>query len=93
MAPLSTKMSNGHTATLTEYKQADHVKPTGALSESDWANVKVGENLGTKPTDHPSRTIVWRNVILMLYLHCAAIYGLYLTLTLRAMWQTVICGK
>lgn len=92
MAPLSTKM-NGTTTTVTEYKTtSDYVKPTGALSENDWDNVKIGENLGSKPTDHPSRTIVWRNVILMVYLHGAALYGLYLTVTLQAMWQTVACA-
>lgn len=31
--------------------------------------------------DKPERVIVWRNVILFLYLHAAALYGVYLVFT------------
>lgn len=37
---------------------------------------------GTKTTIEPYRVIlVWRNIIAFIYLHLAAIYGLYLCLT------------
>lgn len=37
--------------------------------------------------------IVWRNVILMAVLHVGALYGLYLCLAGRVMWQTIAFGK
>lgn len=36
--------------------------------------------------------IVWRNVVIMAYLHIAAVYGLYLVFT-AAMFKTFIAGK
>jgi hypothetical protein len=37
--------------------------------------------------------IVWRNVILFIYLHGAAVYGGYLWLSGEVMWQTFLWGK
>ena len=42
--------------------------------------------------DSPKLQIVWRNVLLMLYLHMAAVYGLYLCWT-SAKWQTTTTGN
>lgn len=36
--------------------------------------------------------IVWRNVVIMGYLHLAALYGIYLCFT-AAMFKTVVAGK
>jgi hypothetical protein len=38
------------------------------------------------------RKIVWRNVILFMYVHVAALYGLYLGIV-KAKGLTVVCGK
>ena len=37
--------------------------------------------------------IVWRNVGLFLYLHAAALVGLYFLLMGHVMWQTMVWGK
>lgn len=37
--------------------------------------------------------IVWRNVILFIYLHGAAVYGGYLWLSGEVMWQTFLWGN
>lgn len=42
--------------------------------------------------DAPKLKIVWRNVIIMSYLHVAAVYGVYLCWT-SAKWQTTATGK
>ncbi|XP_064457895.1 acyl-CoA Delta-9 desaturase-like [Ornithodoros turicata] len=44
----------------------------------------------TAPKQVPTK-IVWRNVILMGYLHLASIYGFYLIFT-AAMWQTILAA-
>ena len=38
------------------------------------------------------KEIVWRNVILFIYLHAAALFGLYLMLFV-AQWNTLLFGK
>jgi hypothetical protein len=42
--------------------------------------------------DSELQQVVWRNVILFLYAHLAALYGLYLTFT-KAKFLTVLWGK
>lgn len=56
--------------------------------------VKSTENVETQVDMHgtASRHIVWRNVILFLYLHSAALYGGYLWISGQVMWQTFLWG-
>lgn len=37
--------------------------------------------------------IVWRNVILMAYIHSVGMYGLYVWFSGQLRWQTIVCGK
>jgi len=67
---------------------AERMIPTGPLSEEDLAEMDVDEVHQSKPSDHPCRKYVWRNIILFVYLHIASLYGLYLALT-SAKWSTV----
>jgi stearoyl-CoA desaturase (delta-9 desaturase) len=74
--------------------------PTGVLFENDIETVAVLSDEskidGAKPTEKYRRQIVWRNVILFIYLHLAAVYGAYLMLAsakiLTAVWG-VYCSK
>ena len=66
--------------------------PTGPLNNDDKFTVEVGANMGSVPTNPPGRSLVWRNILLFVYLHVASLYGAYLTFT-SAMWKTVVCGK
>lgn len=45
-----------------------------------------------KPPVEYKMSIVWRNVILIGYLHLAALYGFYLCFT-SAKWQTSLSGN
>jgi len=36
--------------------------------------------------------IAWRNVIFFIYLHLAAVYGLFLVFTGQIMWETIVWG-
>jgi len=65
--------------------------PTGPLNNDDKFTVEVGANMGSVPTNPPGRTLVWRNILLFVYLHVASLYGAYLTFT-SAMWKTVVCA-
>ena len=48
--------------------------------------------IGTCQAPHPMDRIVWRNVIIMSYLHLVGLYGIYLCFT-TAQWKTIIAGK
>jgi hypothetical protein len=68
--------------------------PTGVLFEDDTVEtVAVSsvepKNHDSKPPQKYSRQIVWRNVILFVYLHLAAVYGAYLMLTSAKIITTV----
>lgn len=47
---------------------------------------------GTEEEKPYKLQIVWRNVVLMLSLHIAAVYGFVLFFT-SAKWQTAVAGK
>jgi hypothetical protein len=68
--------------------------PTGVLFEDD--NVETVDvptiepkNHDSKPSQKYRRQIVWRNVILFVYLHMAALYGAYLMFTSAKIITTV----
>ena len=48
--------------------------------------------VGTCQAPHPMDRIVWKNVIIMSYLHLVGLYGIYLCFT-SAQWKTVIAGE
>jgi stearoyl-CoA desaturase (delta-9 desaturase) len=60
--------------------------PTGVLVEKDTVETVAvpsvePKNYDSKPPQKYKRQIVWRNIILFVYLHVAAVYGAYLMLT------------
>lgn len=76
--------------------------PTGVLFEGDNPDTLSPsvsrtdpiekQKVVTAPTREYRLQIVWRNVILFVYLHLAALYGAYLLVT-SAKWPTVIWGE
>jgi len=61
------------------------IAPIQSLTKNDAAvDSQAKSNANKTPRQHQ---IVWRNVVIMLYLHAAALYGVYLALT-SAKWQT-----
>lgn len=68
---------------------------TGVLFENDAETPDLGiKEASQKPEVAEKREVklVWRNIILFAYLHAAALYGGYLSLT-SAKWQTDAFGK
>jgi stearoyl-CoA desaturase (delta-9 desaturase) len=70
------------------------VSPTGVLVEDDIVETVAEtsvepKNNESKPPQKYRRQIVWRNVILFVYLHVAAVYGAYLMLTSAKIITTV----
>lgn len=69
--------------------------PTGVLFEDDAApsidTLKQQTVPEKKPSKPYTRQIVWRNVLLFIYLHGAALYGAYLMVT-SAKLLTVVWG-
>lgn len=63
--------------------------PTGVMYEGEKID---GSSQIELPKKKFVRQIVWRNVIIFVYLHLAAIYGLYLALT-SAKLLTCVLGK
>jgi stearoyl-CoA desaturase (delta-9 desaturase) len=68
--------------------------PTGVLFEDDIVETVAvpsvePKNDDSKPPQKYRRQIVWRNVILFIYLHVAAVYGAYLMLTSSKIITTV----
>jgi stearoyl-CoA desaturase (delta-9 desaturase) len=67
--------------------------PTGVLFEDDIVKTVavpyVEPKNDAKPTEKYRRQIVWRNVILFVYLHLAAVYGAYLMLTSAKIITTI----
>lgn len=68
--------------------------PTGVLFENDIEPIEEIQPVGlkqqeTKPKEKYRRQIVWRNVILFVYLHVAALYGAYLMLTSAKILTTI----
>ena len=51
---------------------------TGMAPRQETDNMVVEPIPSLKKTKHPKREIVWTNVVLMLALHAAAVYGVYL---------------
>lgn len=69
------------------------VSVSGVLNEHDAETIDGG--LVKRQEGYASRRnikLVWRNIILFLYLHAAAVYGLWLMLT-SAQWKTGIFGE
>ncbi|XP_069688717.1 acyl-CoA Delta-9 desaturase-like [Periplaneta americana] len=73
--------------------------PTGVLFEDDTIETVTLPTIETKtddskPAEKYKRKIVWRNVILFVYLHMAALYGAYLMLTscklITAIWAILL---
>lgn len=66
--------------------------PTGVLHECDdeVSTQIIAEEL-KKPSDRKLQ-LVWRNIILFIYLHIVALYGLYICFT-NAKWTTLLFGK
>lgn len=78
--------------------QARAEQPNGEIAEQSLTPLvkhsksDVGEDVQGKQSKTPRHhQIVWRNVILMVYLHAAAAYGFYLCFT-AAKWQTSLLG-
>lgn len=66
--------------------------PTGVLHEcDDDISTRVIAEEVQKPTERKLE-LVWRNIILFIYLHMVGLYGLYLCFT-SAKWRTVIFGE
>jgi len=68
--------------------------PTGVLFEDDTVETVTvpsvePKNHDSKPPEKYRRQIVWRNVMLFVYLHVAAVYGAYLMLTSAKIITTV----
>lgn len=69
--------------------------PTGVLFEDDSLTSQqeiMPPREVTKPPRKGSKKIVWRNVLLFIYLHIAAFYGAWLALT-SAKILTSLFGK
>lgn len=72
--------------------------PTGVLFENDIETVVAPsvelKNDNAKPREKYRRKLVWRNIILFVYLHLAAVYGAYLMLAsakiLTAVFATLL---
>lgn len=52
----------------------------------------INDNSHSSKQEEYRLQIVWRNVVIMAYLHIAAVYGLYLAFT-AANFKTVVAGK
>lgn len=66
--------------------------PTGVLQEcDDEISTRLIAEVEEKPSERKLQ-LVWRNIVLFIYLHAVALYGLYLCVT-SARWATVIFGK
>ena len=68
-----------------------------ATQEVDYEDVKtIEEDFPTENTFldkiQPKMQIVWRNVVIYIYFHVAALYGLYLGFV-SAKWPTIAWGK
>ena len=68
-----------------------------ATQEVDYEDVKtIEEDFPTENTFldkiQPKLQIVWRNVVIYIYFHVAALYGLYLGFV-SAKWPTIAWGK
>lgn len=73
-------------------KECD-VSVSGVLNENDVETVDGG--LEKRQEGYAGRRnikLVWRNIILFVYLHIAAVYGLWLMFA-SAQWKTGIFGK
>lgn len=68
---------------------------TGVLNEDDAETIDGGllVNVTELKKAEPRKVkLVWRNIIAFSYLHIAAVYGAWLTLT-SAMWPTIAFGE
>lgn len=71
------------------------VETTGVLNECDVETIDGGLDKNVVELKHAgSRTLqlVWRNIIIFVYVHLAAVYGAYLLFT-SAKLYTVIFGE
>lgn len=74
---------------------ASAVEETGVLNECDAETVDGGLNKNIVELKHANARkiqLVWRNIILFIYVHFAAVYGAYLMFT-SARLYTVIFGN
>jgi stearoyl-CoA desaturase (delta-9 desaturase) len=76
-----------------EVVKTSEISVSGVLNENDVETIDGG--LKAQPQGYARRRslkLVWRNIILFIYLHIAALYGLWLMLT-SAKWTTGIFGE
>lgn len=71
-----------------------HAQCTGVLDETDVETVDGGilSPPEVKAGGEYKRSLVWRNIILFIFVHLAAVYGGWLMIT-SAMWTTCLFGK
>ena len=62
------------------------------IASTSFADVKLVQEKKKSTVKPRHEQIVWRNVVLMAYLHLAALYGVYLCFT-SAKWKTSALGK
>ena len=61
------------------------------MRDSSVSLTQTEEKCANKSTEEPLQ-IVWRNVLIFVYLHLAAVYGFYV-LCVHAKWATALWGK
>lgn len=70
--------------------------PTGVLHEEDEEIIDTigndSKKLSSQVPEKRELKLVWRNILLFIYLHVAAVWGMYLMLT-SAKLATVAFGK
>ena len=68
-------------------------EPTGVLYEDETLEALQSHEPETpKPKTEYKRRIVWENIIIFAFLHIAAVYGAYLSLTSAKLYTTML-GK
>lgn len=72
-------------------QETHHIRPTSPLYEDDTEEVSAAPKISR--TKERKFEPAWRNIFILLFLHVNAFYGLYLLLTGKAMWQTVLFCK
>jgi hypothetical protein len=95
--------SNETTTTATSPAESGELiarRRAGDQTTATAAEVKAAKEVGNKAAlvdekpiaEEPELPIVWKNVVLFIYLHSAALYGLYLVLSGSCQLATVVFG-
>lgn len=94
-SPANDMAVNSEAGPVLSNSKAGASKQTGVLFEDD-AETNDGaldvNVIELKKAEKRKLKWVWRNIILFVYLHMAALYGGYLLLT-QAKWQTIVFCK